>query len=50
MTESKYHNILAAVVSNIYRHSAFMLTDTGRLLRSECYVHDVPAIESIENE
>ena len=39
--ESKYHNILAAAaVSNIYRHSAFILTDTGRLLRSECYTHE----------
>lgn len=39
--ESKYHLILsAAAVSGVYKHSAFMLKDDGRLLKSECYTHD----------
>lgn len=41
VAESKYHSILSsAAVSSVYRHSAFMLTDDGRLLRSECYTHE----------
>lgn len=40
--ESKYHTILSyAATSNIYEHTAFMLQSDGRVLRSECYRHDV---------
>lgn len=47
--ESKYHAILAtAAISNVYKHSAFILTDNGRLLRSECYTHELE--ESTETE
>lgn len=50
VAESKYHSILSsAAVSSVYRHSAFMLTDDGRLLRSECYTHE-PEPEPDESE
>lgn len=49
--ESKYHTILsAAAISNVYNHSAFMLTDEGRLVRSECYHHEPPEPEESEDE
>lgn len=41
--ESQYHLILsAAAVSTIYKHSVFMLRDDGRLVKSECYAHELP--------
>ena len=47
--ESQYHTILSsAAISNVYNHSAFMLTDDGRLLRSECYHHEVPIEPEVE--
>ena len=48
--ESKYHLILsAAAVSSLPRHTAFMLKDDGRIIRSECYEHPVEP-ESVEPE
>ena len=49
--ESKYHAILsAAAVSNVPRHTAFMLTDDGYVIKSECYKHEVePEPETTEN-
>lgn len=38
--ESKYHLVLAsAAVSSLPRHSAFLLTDDGSVVRRECYQH-----------
>lgn len=40
--EQKYHSILsAAAVSTLLKHSACMLRDDGRLIKSECYEHPV---------
>ena len=40
MAEQKYHTILAAAaVSQIGLHSAVMLTEDGRVLKSESYRH-----------
>ena len=51
MAESKYHTILsAAAISNVYNHAAFMLTDEGRLIRSERYRHESPAETEPEPE
>ena len=48
--ESKYHLVLSsAAVSSLPRHCAFMLTDEGYILKSECYRHEVP-VESSEGE
>ena len=39
---AKYHQILSAgAISNIYKHSAFMLNDDGWCMKSECYKHEV---------
>lgn len=39
--EAKYHAILsAAAVSSLPVHTAFMLTDTGRTIKSECFKHE----------
>ena len=39
--ESSYHAILSsAAVSQVRKHSAFMLTDDGRVIKSECYRHE----------
>lgn len=45
--EAKYHAILSsAAVSKLPRHTAFMLTDNGRVLKSESYEHPIePAPE-----
>lgn len=44
--ENKYHSILAsAAVSNLPRHSAFMLSDEGYIIKSECYTHEVEETE-----
>ena len=52
--ESKYHLILSsAAVSSLPRHTAFMLKDDGRIIRSECYEHPIeptPDPESVEPE
>lgn len=38
--ENKYHQILAsAAISALPFHSAFMLTDEGLMVKSECYKH-----------
>ena len=40
--ESKFHQILgAAAISTIPTHSAALLTDSGKLLKSESYTHKV---------
>lgn len=39
--ESKFHQILtAAALSNVPVHTAVMLTDTGKALKSETYKHE----------
>lgn len=39
--ESKYHLVLsAAAVSNLPRHSAALLDETGYCLKSQCYEHE----------
>ena len=46
--ESVYHQILAAAaISNVYQHTAVLLTDTGIEIMHQCYVH-VPAPEPEE--
>lgn len=46
--ESVYHQILAAAaISNVYQHTAVLLTDTGMEIMHQCYVH-VPAPEPEE--
>ena len=38
--ESKYHQILGvAAVSDVYQHSAVLLTDTGIEIMHQCYTH-----------
>lgn len=38
--ESTYHSILAsAAISALPKHSAVILTDTGDIVASGCYVH-----------
>lgn len=46
--ESKYHTILAAAaVSNVYQHSAVLLTDAGQEICHQSYTHPVePAPEA----
>lgn len=40
--ESKFHQILgAAAISNVQTHSAVLLTNTGKTLKSETYEHKV---------
>lgn len=48
--EQKYHTILsAAAVSSLPRHTAYMLTDDGMVLKAESYAHEVaPEPESEE--
>lgn len=48
--ESKYHAILSsAAVSSLPIHTAFMLTDTGQVLKSQSYKHETQSEES-ENQ
>ena len=49
--ESKFHTVLAnAAVSNVQEHAAVILTQDGRIVRSECYKHySEPAEQSEEN-
>lgn len=38
---SKYHQILASgAVSNVYKHCAFLMSDDGWTMKSECYRHE----------
>lgn len=44
--ENKFHTILAyAATSSIEEHSAVLLTQDGRLVRTECYRHPKPEPE-----
>lgn len=48
--EQKYHAILSsASVSALPRHTAFMLTDDGYVIKSESYTHIVEESE-VQNE
>lgn len=50
--EQKYHAVLsAAAVSALPRHTCFMLTDDGYVIKSESYEHPVePEPEESEGE
>ena len=38
--ESKYHTVLAAAaISELERHSAVLMDETGLCIRSQCYEH-----------
>ena len=38
---AKYHQILASgALSDVYKHSAFVLSDDGWCMKSECYKHE----------
>jgi len=40
--EAKYHDILSkAAVSSLPRHTCFMLTDDGYVIKSESFTHEV---------
>lgn len=40
--ESVYHQILAAAaISNVYQHSAVLLTDTGVEVMHQSYTHEI---------
>ena len=40
--ESKYHQILtAAALSSVPKHSAVLMDDEGRTIKSETYIHEV---------
>ena len=41
VAEQKYHTILAAAVSALPCHSATMLDEKGRMIKSEFYTHEV---------
>ena len=44
--EKSYHSILAvAATSSNPIHSAVILNPEGKLLRSECYKHDIPVVD-----
>ena len=43
--ESNYHRVLmAAAISELPMHTAFMLTNDGYVIKSECYKHEVPEL------
>lgn len=47
--ENKYHLVLAsAALSQLPVHSAFMLSDEGFLIKSECYKHEEVELEPEE--
>lgn len=49
--DQKYHAILSsAAVSSLPTHTAFMLTDDGYVIKSECYTHEIPEPEPEEEE
>ena len=44
--ESKYHQVLSsAAISELPHHCAFMLSDEGFVIKSECYTHEVTSNE-----
>ena len=44
--ESTYHGILAAAaISALPQHAAVMLTSEGTYLASQCYEHELQAVE-----
>ena len=53
--EQKYHSVLSsAAVSALPKHTCFMLTDDGYVVKSECYKHEVepepePESEELDN-
>ena len=47
VAESNYHRVLmAAAISSLPVHTAYMLTESGQTLKSECYIHDVSESEA----
>lgn len=49
--EQKYHAILSsAAVSALPKHTCFMLTDEGYVVKSECYKHEVEPEPESESE
>ncbi len=49
--EAKYHAILSsAAVSALPRHTAFLLMDNGRVLKSESYEHPIEPTPDPESE
>lgn len=47
--ESKYHQILAAAaISEVPKHSAVMLTESGTKIKNECYIHSAEPEEPVE--
>ena len=49
--ESQYHLILSsAAVSSLPRHTAFMLMDDGRIVKSESYEHPIAPTPEPEPE
>lgn len=47
--ESNYHKVLmAAAISTIPIHTAFMLTDSGQIIKSESYKHEIKPEEPEE--
>lgn len=49
--EAKYHSVLSvAAVSSLAKHTCFMLTDDGYVIKSECYTHDIPEPEPESEE
>lgn len=45
--ESKYHAVLSAgAVSKVPIHTAFMLTDDGYVVKSECYRHEESEVQN----
>ena len=48
--ESKFHQALSyAAIGTLPKHSAFILSDDGYLLKAETYTH-APAVEESEEE
>ena len=44
--KSKYHTVLsAAAISSVPIHTAFLLTDDGYAISSECFRHEVESEE-----
>lgn len=49
--ESKFHQILtSAAISSVEAHTAMMLTEDGKMVRSECYRHQQETVEEPEEE
>ena len=47
--ESNYHRVLmAAAISTVPIHTAFMLTDSGQIIKSESYKHEIKSEEPEE--